>query len=195
MNQRQIKISMYPKMIQEFAIQNLNLKILCSALLAITGLMLVLVLYLVKKGPIVIALDNTGEVARIETKITDLQIQAAVKEYISYRYNWNDLTVGPQLKRAEFFVLPSLVTAFRKSMIEVQKYVHEKKVNQRVYPRLVRVDLKEKKVAITADRITEFESLKAASEMKLVLQFDIDDRSVVNPWGIYITKESEGGIQ
>lgn len=192
-NVKTLKTRSYPEAMREFARQNFNLKILCCALLGLMFLMLILVLYLVKRGPEVIALDGVGEVARIETKITDLQIQAAVREYISFRYNWTKEDIAERLKRAEFFVAPSLVTAFRKSMVEVQKFVAEKKVRQRVYPRTVEVNLKERKVSVVADRITEFDSLKAATEMRLTLTFEADSRSVVNPWGVFITKESEGG--
>ena len=196
MEQQKIRIQNYPKMIQEFAYQNFNLKILSLSLLVLTFLMLILVIFLVKRGPLVIALDNTGEIAKVETKVTDLQITSAVKQYLSYRYNWDYSDIPSQLKKAEYFVHPSLVSAFRKSMLEVQKFVLEKKVKQRVYPKVVPnsvdVNLKDKTVTVLADRITEFENLKAATELKLVLQFTVDDRSVINPWGVYITKESEG---
>jgi hypothetical protein len=91
--------------------------------------------------------------------------------------------------------MPSMVIAFQKAMLDIQKFVKEKKVTQRVYPKSIQIDLKEKKATIVADRITEFENLKAATEMKLLLQFSVDDRSVVNPWGIFITKETEGVSQ
>ena len=78
-------------------------------------------------------------------------------------------------------------------MLETEKFVREKKVRQRVYPKTVTVDLKEKRVDIFADRITEFDNLKAATELKLSLLFAVDDRTIVNPWGIYITKETEEG--
>ena len=188
----------YPEIMKDFARQNFNLKILCSALIGLLFLMLVLTLYLVKKGPQVIALDGVGEIARVETKVTDLQIQAAVREYLSNRYNWTPETFGNQIKKAEFFVAPSLVGAFRKSMMDVQKFVLEKKVTQRVYPRgNVDVDIKNKKVIVSADRITEFGNLKAATEMNLTLSFTVDPRldarSAANPWGVFIVKESEGG--
>lgn len=192
MNQKTtLQISSYPKAMRAFAEENLNLKFLCASLLGILFVMLLLVLYLVKKGPTVIALDNTGEITRIESKVTDLQVKAAVKEYMSYRYSWTDNTISSQISKAKFFVLPSLTSAFEKSMFEVQKFVREKKVKQRVYPKLVEVDLKEKKVTVIADRVTEFDNLKAASEMRLVLHIMLDDRTVVNPWGIYVTKEIE----
>ncbi len=186
-----LQLSGYPKAMREFAEENLNIKFLCGALLGLLFLMLMLVLYLVKKGPTVIALDNTGSIARVESKITDIQIESAIKEYISYRYSWDEKTISDEIGKAKFFVLPSFVSAFEKSMAETMKFVREKKVRQRVYPKSVLVDLKEKKVTVLSDRITEFDNLKAATEMRLTFQFSTDDRTVVNPWGVYITKETE----
>ncbi len=186
-----LRSSSYPEAMRSFAEENLNLKFLCASLLGLFFITLLLVLYLVKKGPTVVALDNTGEVSRIEAKVTDLQIQAAIKEYVSRRYSWNEKSISSQLVKAKFFVLPMLVPAFERSMADVQKFVRDKKVSQRVYPKSVEVDLKEKKVSVIADRITEFDNLKAATEMRLVLQFALDDRTVTNPWGIYISRESE----
>lgn len=188
-----VQLSSYPKAMREFAEENLNIKFLCGALLAATFLMLILVLFLIKRGPTVIALDGGGSIAVIETKVTDLQIEAAAKEYIRYRYSWDEKSISEQLGRAKFFVLPSLAQAFERSMLETQKFVREKKVRQRVYPKTVTVDLKEKRILILADRITEFDNLKAATELKLSLLFTVDDRTVVNPWGVYITKETEEG--
>lgn len=185
----------FPKAMRQFAEENLNLKFLSSVLLLLITLMLLLVLFLVKKGPLVVALDSAGEISKIETKVTDLQIANAVKEYISYRYSWDDTTISAQINKAKFFVLPSLVTAFEKSMSETQKFVHDKKVKQRVYPKSISVDLKEKSVLVLADRITEFDNLKAATEMRLTLKFSVEDRTVVNPWGVYIVKETEEAIR
>lgn len=188
----------YPEIMRDFALQNFNLKLLCSALIGLLFLMLILTLYLAKKGPEVIALDGSGDVARLETKVTDLQIQAALREYVMNRYNWTPETFNAQIKKAEFFVAPSLVGAFRKSMSDVQKFVTEKKVTQRVYPRHnITLDLQNKKAVILADRITEFGNLKAATDLTLTLSFTVDSRldarSAANPWGIFVVKESEGG--
>jgi len=190
-NKIAIQLSSYPKAMREFAEENLNIKFLCGALIAVTFLMLMLVLYLVKKGPTVITLQSSGSIALIETKITDVQIEAAAKEYIRYRYSWDEKSISKEIEKAKFFVLPALARAFESSMQETMKFVREKKVRQRVYPKSVSIDLKEKRISIVADRITEFDSLKAATELKLLLQFTIDDRTVINPWGVYITKESE----
>lgn len=192
---KHIEIKRYPKMVGEFAKENFNLKVLSAALIMIVIVALTMLLYLIKTGPKVIALAENGQIAKIETKITDLQIDSAIREYLSYRYNWSEQTIATQLQKAQFFVIPSMSSAFQKAMLEVQKFVKEKKVTQRVYPKSIQIDLKEKKATILADRITEFDNLKAATELKLVLQFSVDDRSVVNPWGIFITKETEGVSQ
>lgn len=186
-----IQLSSYPRAMREFAEENLNIKFLLGALLAVTFLMLILVLYLVKQGPTVIALESSGSVAAIETKVTDAQIESAAKEYIRHRYSWNEQNISEELTKAKFFVLPSLASAFERSMQETMKFVREKKVRQRVYPKSVTVDLKEKRISILADRITEFDNLKAATELRLLLQFTVDDRTIINPWGVYVTKETE----
>jgi hypothetical protein len=192
---KHIETKKYPKMVEEFAKENFNLKVLSAALILIVMVVLAMLLYLIKSGPKVIALGENGQVAKVETKVTDLQIESAIREYLGYRYNWSEQTISDQLQKAQFFVMPSMVIAFQKAMLDIQKFVKEKKVTQRVYPKSIQIDLKEKKATIVADRITEFENLKAATEMKLLLQFSVDDRSVVNPWGIFITKETEGVSQ
>lgn len=195
MDSKSLNIRSYPKLIQEFANENFNLKALCGALLGLMFILLILVVYLVKKGPDVIALDANGQIAKVETRITDVQVREAAENYISYRYQWNSETISSQLKTAELFIDPILVTAYRKSMLDVQKFVKEKKVKQKVYPYDVKVDFKEKKITVIADRITEFDNLKAATAMRLVLSFGIGDRTSINPWGVYINKEAEGAAE
>lgn len=90
-----------------------------------------------------------------------------------------------------------MVQAFEKSMLEVQKFVREKKVKQRVYPKNINVDLKEKKVSkIQADGVQELMIyLKAATEMKLIFHFSTDDRTIVNPWGVLFQKKLEEAVR
>lgn len=186
-----LRSASYPEAMRSFARENLNLKFLLACLVGLLFLLTVLVMVLVKRGPTVVALDDNGRISKIESSITDLQIRTAIEEYLSYRYSWRSDNFGSQIAKARFYVMPSLVSAFDKSMIEVQKFVREKKVTQRVYPKKFEIDIKTKKVLVIADRITEFENLKAATEMKLTLQFVVDDRTVTNPWGVYVSKETE----
>ncbi len=192
---KKVEIKKYPKMVEEFAKENFNLKMLTTALIIVVAITLAILLYLIKNGPTIIALGENGQVAKVETKITDLQIESAIREYLGFRYNWNDKNIVEKLQKAQFFVVPSMLSAFQKSMQEVQKFVRERKVTQRVYPKSIQIDLKEKKATIVADRINEFDTLKAATELRLILQFTVGERSVTNPWGIFITKETEGSAQ
>jgi len=185
----------YTQMVRSFAKENFNLKILSGACLALLFLSFIVVAFLLKQGPTVIALDASGEVANVETKVTDVQIKAAVKQYVQRRYSWSYKNIEDRLRKAELFVHPSLALSFRKSMVETIKYVQEKKITQRMYPRddETEIDLKNKAVTLVMDRITEFDSLKAATETKLKVWFDTGDRNFVNPWGVYVTKEQETG--
>jgi len=183
----------YPKVVTDLATQNHFLKILSYSCIGLMALMSLVLVYAIKKGPEVIALDNTGEVARIESSLTDLQVRAAINEYLRFRYNWDPSTVVAQIKKTEAFIYPPLISSFQKSMVETEKFVKDKKVTERVYPQKIDVDFKNKVITVLADRITEFDSLKAATVLKLKLNFENDDRTPLNPWGIYITKELEGG--
>ena len=192
METKTLIVKKYPKLVQDFAIENFNLKTLAAVLLGISFILLVLVVFLAKKGPEVIALDAGGEIAKLELKVTDAQISKAAQEYISYRYKWAPETINGQLKTAEAFIDPMLISSFQRSMLDVQKFVREKKVKQRVYPYDIKVDLKEKKITILGDRITEFDSLSAATKLKVIFDFTTGERTPLNPWGIYIRKEAEG---
>ena len=194
-NSVSIQASEYPTALKDFAKENLNLKFLCAALLALAILMLVLVLFLTKRSPTVVAIASTGEIALVETKITDLQIQAAITQYLRHRYTWDFKTISEEIAKARFFVLPELISAFDRSMHETLKYVKERKVSQRVYPKNVIVDIKQKKVIVTADRITEFDGLKAATELNTTFEFSIRGRTITNPWGVYVTKETEESLK
>lgn len=187
--------SSYTEMVRSFAKENFNLKILTGSCLALLFLSLIVVAFLLKQGPTVVALDASGEVVGIETKITDVQIKTAIKQYVQRRYSWSFKNISVRLKEAELFVDPALVPSFRKSMLETIKYVQEKKVSQRMYPRdeEVEIDLKAKTITLVMDRFTEFDSLKAATETKLKVWFDTGQRNFVNPWGVYVTKEQESG--
>jgi len=185
----------YTQLVRSFAKENFNLKILSGACLALLFLSLIVVAFLLKQGPTVVALDASGEVANVETKVTDVQIKAAVKQYVQRRYSWSYKNIEDRLRKAKLYVDPSMALSFRKSMVETIKYVQEKKVTQRMYPRddETEIDLKNKTVTLVMDRITEFDSLKAATETKLKVWFDTGDRNFVNPWGVYVTKEQETG--
>jgi len=195
MKQTQIQIRQYPKLIEEFSRENFNLKTLSGALIALMLVNSLILAYLLRRGPMVVPLQADGSTARVDSQATEAQVQAAVKEYLNTRYTWSDSTINAQLKRAEFFVAPPLAWAFRKAMTDTLRYVHEKHVTQRVYARSIDVSFKDRLVTVIADRFTEFDGLKAATEMRLLLGIELQDRTIVNPWGVYVTKETEKASQ
>lgn len=186
-----LEIRKYPKFVEEFARENFNLKTLTGVLIALMFLESGIVALLLKKGPVVIPLLSDGTIGTYDTGVTQGQVKSAVETYLSSRYAWSPDTIDAQLKKAEFLISPALLKSFEKAMLETKKYVREKKITERVYARHVSIDFKNNVVQVAADRFTAFDGLKAATEMNLTLNFDIGERTVQNPWGVYITKETE----
>lgn len=183
----------YPMLVMDLAKQNYYLKITSFSLIGLMTLMIAVLAYNLKKGPEVIALNPNGTVASVSRELHVQHVESAVKEYLSHRYTWNAESITTELKKSEGFISPSLVPSFQKSMLEIQKYAKDKKVSQRVYPKNIHASLKDKTVTVEADRITEFDSLKAATILKTTLIFDVDTPTLSNPWGIFFTKETESG--
>lgn len=181
----------YPKMVTDLATQNHFLKLLAYGLTGVTTLLLILVIFLLKKSPDVIAIDPNGSVASVSHELHVSHVEAAAKKYIEYRYSWNPQNISGQLNLAEDFIYSSLKGSFKKSLNETIKFVRDRQVVQKVYPNEIKVDLKNKTVTVVADRITEFDSLKAATVLKTTLNFDLDTVTEENPWGIFFTKETE----
>lgn len=189
-----IEKSKYPSLVMDMAKQNHYLKILSLALIGVTTLMIAIVAFSIRRGPEVIALDPSGTVASVGQELHTQHVESAVKEYLAHRYNWNVTSVNSELKKSEAFISPGLITSFQKSMVEIQKYVKDRKVTQRVYPQSIAVSLKDKTVSVVADRFTDFDSLKAATLLKTKLTFELDSPTPTNPWGIYFIKEVEAGV-
>lgn len=181
----------YPKLVTDLASQNHYLKILSYSLIGVSTLLILVIALTFKKGPTVIALESSGSVSKITQELTKSHVEAAAREYLAHRYSWTPENVSLELKKSESFVYPSLIPSFQKSMLEVQKFVKDRKVAQRVYPSSIEVSLKDKTILVVADRFTEFDNLKAATVLKSKLNFDLDSATASNPWGIYVTKETE----
>lgn len=181
----------YPKLVTDLAYQIHFLKLLAYGLTGVTTLLLVVVIFLLKKSPDVIAIDPSGTVASVSHELHTSHVEAAAKKYIQYRYSWNPQNIESQLNLAEDFIYSSLKASFKKSLNETIKFVKDRQVVQKVYPNEIKVDLKNRVVTVSADRITEFDSLKAATVLKATLNFDLDSVTDKNPWGIFFTKGTE----
>lgn len=190
---KKLTLPTFPKLVTDLAQQNHYLKILTYSMLGIFTIMLISIILMASRGPQVIALETSGKPAKIGNTITESHVEAAIEEYISYRYNWNNSSIDKQLRLSEGFIYSSLLDSFRRSMVEVKKFVQNKNVTQRVYVQRIEVDLKKKTVSLIADRINEFDALKAATILKVQFQIDLDSATAINPWGVYVTKETESG--
>ncbi len=186
-----LQIHQYPKLIEEFASENFNLKGLIGILLILLLILSLTLVYFVKTGPLVITLAPNGQILKTTDKMTDADVSAVVKRYLTLRYSWSYSNINQNLKQAESLISPERVSSYKSAMIKTEQYVIQKKVTQRVYPRSVEVDLKNNEAHVVADRITIFNGLWAATKMQLVLKFTALSRTAQNPWGIFITDEEQ----
>jgi hypothetical protein len=144
------------------------------------------------KDPVVYTFDVTGK-EMVPTKDLKLenQITMALKIYVDSRYSWDEKTIEVKLKDAKNFVEKKNEKLFDSSMNDLLKFAKEKSVSQKIYIEVVHLDWSSRVALITGDRVTSIQGLKAASNLRLTLEFTEGPRTRLNPWGIYITKERE----
>ena len=181
----------YAKIFSDLNYQNQVLKSVVFGLVAAMLLALSAILIVAYRGPIVIGLSENGDVLELSDQLTAHQIEAAIRHYVHLRYNWRKDSLGNQ-KLTEAMILENAIPAFRKTIQDLLKFSGTRSVEQRIFPRSIQVDQKAKTAFILADRVNVIESLKAATELKVVIKYTIGERTVANPWGVYIEKEAEG---
>lgn len=145
------------------------------------------------KQPIVLTLSPSGQeqAASSELPKPELQVEQAVRRYIDLRYKWEPSNVQKKLGMASAFIHETSQKAFQGAIANVIRFSTEKQVTQRAYPEMVKVNLTNKTVQISGDRITAIQGIMAAGPLKIELSFESGQRTKENPWGIYITKEKE----
>jgi hypothetical protein len=182
----------FPKMLADLSHSNQFLKVFAAGALALSILLSGLVYIGLARKPIVIALSPMANLLKAEDmpKPED-EIRQAVLAYIERRYNWTSATVDRNLDEARKFVAPKFVQNFAQGVSNVRKFSKDKGVTQRAFASSVSVDLKRGVASIGGDRITEIQGMKAAGALNLDLSFQGGDRTLDNPWGVYIVKETE----
>lgn len=187
-----LRLRKLPKALAELSHSNQFLKISTFSLLALTGLMLMVLLYQATKDPLVLPLAPDGSVYMNAPKPDPKnEVERAVREYLKHRYNWTPKTVAASVESARAFILPSTLKVYDSAMQNVVRFSSERMVAQRVYPGEIEVDLKKGIAVISGDRITTIQGLKAAGDLKLELSFESGPRTPSNPWGVYVQKEIE----
>lgn len=182
----------FPKILADLSQSNQVLKMTAALSLSVSLGLLVLSIILIKKGPVVIALSPEANVMK-DAPIPDpeVEIRAALRAYIERRYNWNKNSIDRNLELARAFISPQYVQHFVQGVSNVRKFSKDKEVAQRVYPANFSVDLKKGIVLVTGDRISEIQGIRAVGPLNLELSLQTGSRSRENPWGIYISKETE----
>lgn len=188
----QIKALKLPKLLGDLTHSNQFLKMFSISLVGITGLALTLIFVLSTRAPVVLTLSQSAEpVTQLSPPNPKQEIEVAMRRYLELRYQWAPENVKKKLSDALSMVHSSAMKAYLGAVANVVKFSLDKQVSQRAYATSLKVDLGQKLVYISGDRITAIQSIKAAGDLRLELYFEFGPRNKENPWGIYVTKEKE----
>lgn len=193
MKQLKLQLPKLPRTIGELthSIQFLKYNVVAAYLLVISTLALLFAES--SKPPVLLTLSPAAiPLEAVTPPKPEEEIARAVRAYITLRYRWDQKTVGDRLHEAEAFIPATSRKAFQAASAGIVKFAQEKGVLQRVYPAdAIVVDLNKKTALVTGDRVTAMQSLKAAADLRLVLEFEPGPRTRENPWGVYFVKEKE----
>jgi hypothetical protein len=188
----QLKNTRLPRMIGDLTHSNQFLKLFALISIGITAIVVIALAIIVTKPPIILTLAPSGIILeKTELPSPENEIKFAVKTYLENRYNWEPNSVAAKLKLTEGFILPPSIKAFQTSIANIIHFSSEKQVSQKIYPNDFKINLNQKTVLITGDRVTAIQGMKAVGNLRLELSFESGTRTKENPWGIYITKERE----
>lgn len=179
-----------PQVLAELRHANQFLKIYSAGMTVLSILCLVVVLALLSRESEVIVLSHSGSrLANNDKPDPKAQIEAALAEYVKYRYSWDPKNIKSQLALARSFVRETALKSFDSGLAEVEKFAAERNVTQRGYAASIEVDSQRQIALVKGDRVTSIQGLAAAGQLNLVLHFESGPRTTTNPWGIYVVRE------
>lgn len=189
----QIKLrTSFPHIWGDLAFQNRWLRLGMMLCLGVTAISLCATTLLIRRKPLVLALDQEANVVQLTTSAPiEAEVEKAARKYIDLRYSWGSDNLTGHLARAKAFVASQSIKAFDKTIADLATFSKGKSIAQRAYPTAVSVDTKSARVQIVADRFTEIQGLKAATILRVTLAYQMGPRTLENPWGIYVIKEEE----
>lgn len=191
MRSLQLKTS-FPIVWGDLAFQNNWLRKIALTSLIAAVLSFSLTIFLMNRKPLIVMLDAQANIVRPgATTPVELEAEKMARRYLDVRYAWQPGNQTAQLALAKRFIASQSLRAFENTATELIAFSKGKNVAQRVYPTVVGVDTKERRIEVVADRFTEIQGLKAATILRVNLFYQIGTRTLENPWGIYITKEEE----
>jgi len=181
-----------PKMLSSIGQAHEVMKFSLVVTIVLFLLTLVILIYQVSKDPLVLTFNTSAErLTPNDMPKLEGQVTQAVKYYIDHRYNWEPSDIEKKLSISRLLVKDSVRDLFSKAVIPIISFSKERNVTQKVYVSETGLNLSKKSILINGDRITSVQGLKAVGNFKLELSFDYGERTLHNPWGIYITKEKE----
>ncbi len=180
-----------PKMIASTLHSMQFLKLFSVYALILTIITSATIFYLSSKKPVIISMDQSGNVVQVGVPSLETVVKGSVRTYLQSRYNWTPQSIGKSFKEAESFIHSKVVLQYREAIYKLQKFSVEKGVSQTLYVDSVIVDPSKNQATILGTRITSIQGLKAVGDLKLQLSFESGKHSDKNPWGIYITQEKE----
>jgi hypothetical protein len=187
-----LKAGAFPKMLADLSHSNQFLKIFAVGSLALSLMLSILIFVAFARKPIVVVMTESAEILRhVDVPNPEAEIRQAIQAYVERRYNWTSQTVDQQLEKARIFVASSAMQNFAQGTSNVKRFSKEKGVSQRAYASNLAVDLKRGTVQVSGDRFTEIQGMRAAGALNLELGFQSGPRTLENPWGVYILKETE----
>lgn len=187
-----LELTKYPKVLSELLGSNQFLKMLSIVTCIITSFSLIIVWTLVNRSPIVLTLSPSANLLNYQEKPNlEFEVKAAILKYIDLRYKWDSSNVKENLKAAEIFILPKVLSSYQKAEENIIKFALDKQISQKVYIDSVDVQLESGKVTVFGNRFSALQGIKAAADLKLELNFEFGTRTPTNPWGVYLSKENE----
>lgn len=151
----------------------------------------------INKPTDIVVLSEAGLILKeaSSTPKPEAEVESALRNYVSYRYNYTPQNIKSQLMLAETFIDLGNSKAFRESMNSALKFVQDRNAESRYYIRSVKVNLSEQKAVLEGDRIAVIQGMMVASAARTEITFASVRRSIENPWGVSIMSEREFSMQ
>lgn len=176
--------------------QNSILKGLLTLLTLVLISLIITITILSVKKPFLISIDGSktkfiNSTQKIPKNFIKEEIKQVITKFSNLRHNWSYKNINENLKKSSFLVDPKFRRRFFKSILSNLKMARTKKIIQKFYlSSSIRINLARKQVILTGDRILIVEGLRATQPMTFKINYIFGERTLKNPEGIYISKET-----
>lgn len=175
--------------------QNRILKYFLLLIITMSVAQMIVISILAFKKPLIISMAMDS----LQTKVIQSQepdsdallreVSRCLQSYLRTRHNWDVGSIDENSKRTIQYIAPEYREKFLVMVQEQIRLAKEKQVAQRLFPDEPQIDMKTKIAVVHAERIIIVNGLRAAQGLRLELAFNLGERTMQNPEGIYITSE------